>query len=251
MCHTALSCWKAKASGCGVELPRNRSSNQKAFASHANAALTPKARLRLARLIVEDGWKPSDAAKMFHGLDPDCPHLTPAPVRRQTLELRWRQRLGPVQIAGRLGVPGLDSPCGPGPSWGEPALAHRPGHRRTDPPIRASHPGVMIHVDVTKFANIPNGGGHRFLGRVQGSRKSTATARNRTGYTVTRHPTIGTAHWNKAVPQRCPHANIPAAISFLVKATVEKHGAHELSKARGSQPRVLRGYARRSRRTEP
>ena len=33
--------------------------------SHANAVLTPKARLRLAKLIVEDGWKPSEAAKMF------------------------------------------------------------------------------------------------------------------------------------------------------------------------------------------
>lgn len=33
--------------------------------SHANAALTPKARLRLARLIVGDGWKPAEAAKMF------------------------------------------------------------------------------------------------------------------------------------------------------------------------------------------
>jgi len=34
-----------------------------------------------------------------------CPHQTPAPVRRAILELRWRQRLGPVQIGGRLGVP--------------------------------------------------------------------------------------------------------------------------------------------------
>jgi hypothetical protein len=33
--------------------------------SHANAALTPKARLRLARIIIDDGWKPSEAAKLF------------------------------------------------------------------------------------------------------------------------------------------------------------------------------------------
>lgn len=32
---------------------------------HANAALTPKARLRLARLIVDDGWPVVAAAKMF------------------------------------------------------------------------------------------------------------------------------------------------------------------------------------------
>ena len=34
--------------------------------AHANAALTPKHRLRLARLIVEDGWPPSRAAEFFH-----------------------------------------------------------------------------------------------------------------------------------------------------------------------------------------
>ncbi|MDF9717652.1 IS481 family transposase, partial [Nocardioides sp. ChNu-153] len=33
--------------------------------SHANAALTPRARLRLARLIVETGWTHTAAAKMF------------------------------------------------------------------------------------------------------------------------------------------------------------------------------------------
>ena len=45
-----------KASGCGVELSRNRSANQEAFVSHANATLTPITRLRLARLVVEGGW---------------------------------------------------------------------------------------------------------------------------------------------------------------------------------------------------
>lgn len=33
--------------------------------SHANATLTPRTRLRLARLIVEQGWTCSTAAKMF------------------------------------------------------------------------------------------------------------------------------------------------------------------------------------------
>ena len=33
--------------------------------SHANAALTPRARLRLARLVVDDGWTRAAAAKMF------------------------------------------------------------------------------------------------------------------------------------------------------------------------------------------
>ena len=97
--------------------------------SHANAALTPKARLRLARLIVEDGWKSSDAAKLFmvstvaarkwaarlraegpagmqdHSSRPrSCPHQTPDRVVRQIITLRWRHRLGPVQIGGQLGI---------------------------------------------------------------------------------------------------------------------------------------------------
>ena len=33
--------------------------------SHANAALTPRARMRLAELIVEEGWPVAVAAKMF------------------------------------------------------------------------------------------------------------------------------------------------------------------------------------------
>src|SRR5690625_8028147 len=33
------------------------------------------------------------------------PSRTPQPVVRRIVALRWRKRLGPVQIAGRLGVP--------------------------------------------------------------------------------------------------------------------------------------------------
>ncbi|MGV0627888.1 IS481 family transposase, partial [Mycolicibacter minnesotensis] len=33
--------------------------------SHANAALTPRARLRLAQLVVEQGWTYAAAASMF------------------------------------------------------------------------------------------------------------------------------------------------------------------------------------------
>ena len=97
--------------------------------SHANAALTPKARLRLARLIVDDGWPPPAAAKMFMvstvtarkwaarlraegpaGMSDrssrprSCPHRTSEQVKRQIVAMRWRHRLGPVQIGGRLGV---------------------------------------------------------------------------------------------------------------------------------------------------
>ena len=33
--------------------------------SHANAALTPRARVRVARLVVEEGWPVSEVAARF------------------------------------------------------------------------------------------------------------------------------------------------------------------------------------------
>jgi transposase InsO family protein len=187
--------------------------------SHANAALTPKARLRLARLIVEDGWSPTVAAKMFMVSVPTarkwaqrfrteglagmqdrssrprtCPHRTPDTVVRQIVRLRWRQRLGPVQIAGRLGL---------APSTVHAVLVRARINRLsridrvTGEPIRRyehPHPGAMLHVDVTKFGNVPDGGGHRYVGRAAGKQNRKATA-HRTGQRneTYAHPLVGTA----------------------------------------------------------
>jgi transposase InsO family protein len=168
--------------------------------SHANAALTPKARLRLARLIVEDRWPAAAAAKMFmvspvtarkwaaryrlegaagmadrSSRPRSCPHRTSEALKREIVALRWRHRIGPVQIGGQLGV---------APSTVHAVLVrcriNRLSHidRVTGEPIRRyehPHPGSMIHVDVTKFGNIPDGGGHRYVGRKQGYRNQAAT----------------------------------------------------------------------------
>ena len=186
--------------------------------SHANAALTPKARLRLARLIVEDGWTPSAAARMFMVSTPtarkwaarlrsegpggmqdrssrprSCPHRTAEPVMREIVRLRWRHRLGPVQIGGRLAMPA---------STVHAVLVrcrlNRLSHidRVTGEPIRRyehPHPGSMIHVDVTKFGNIPDGGGHRFLSRQQSKHNAQATARRTGERGKHSKPVIGTA----------------------------------------------------------
>jgi transposase InsO family protein len=53
-----------------------------------------------------------------------------------------------------------------------------------------SRPGELIHVDVTKFGNIPDGGGWRFVGLQQGFRNRAAT-RPRVGNTVNGNPAIG------------------------------------------------------------
>jgi transposase InsO family protein len=103
------------------------------------------------------------------------PTKTPEHLVRQIVRLRWRHRLGPVQIAGRLGVPA---------STVHAVLVRCRINRLfaidrvTCEPVRRyehDHPGALIHVDVTKFGNIPDGGGHRFVGRQQGQRNQRAT----------------------------------------------------------------------------
>src|SRR6478609_9209949 len=98
--------------------------------SHVNAALTPRHRLRLPRLIVEDGWPSARAAEFFNvswrtadkwarryreegsvGMNdrPSARHTqhakTSEPMVRKIVHLRWKQRLGPVQIGAKLGMP--------------------------------------------------------------------------------------------------------------------------------------------------
>jgi transposase InsO family protein len=186
-------------------------------ATHANAVLTPRQRLRLARLVVDDGWPPARAAEFFHvswrtadkwatryrqegpvGLNDrsSARHTqhakTPAPVVRKIVHLRWKQRLGPVQIAAKLAMPA---------STVHAVLVrcrlNRLTHidRVTGEPARRyerSRPGELIHVDVTKFGNIPDGGGWRFLGKQQGFHNRQAT-RDRTGIKSRKyHPKVGT-----------------------------------------------------------
>jgi hypothetical protein len=151
--------------------------------SHANAALTPRARLRLARLIVEDRWPVTVAAKMFlvspvtagkwaaryraegragmvdrSSRPRTCPNRTPESVKKSIIGLRWRARLGPAQIAGHLGL---------APSTVHAVLVRCRVNRLsridrvTGEPVRRyehPHPGSMIHVDATKFGRIPDGG---------------------------------------------------------------------------------------------
>jgi len=50
--------------------------------------------------------------------------------------------------------------------------------RATGEPVRRyehDHPGDLLHVDVKKFGNIPDGGGWRFVGRAHGGKNRAAT----------------------------------------------------------------------------
>ena len=219
--------------------------------SHANATLTPITRLRLAKLVVDRRWTYAAAAKMFmvspptakkwadryrqegvagmidRSSRPRCsPTRTPPAVVRDIVRLRWRQRLGPVQIGGRLGMPA---------STVHAVLVRCRINRLsridrvTGEPLRRyehPYPGSMIHVDVTKFANIPDGGGHRFLGREQGKANARATA-IRTGQRGKRYrPLIGTAflhtviddHSRIAYVEICNDEKAQTAVGVLERA---------------------------------
>jgi hypothetical protein len=172
--------------------------------AHRNAPLTELGRLRLAQCIVDQGWPQARAAERFQVSRPTAhrwaaryralgpagmtdrssrprhsPSQTPAPVVRQIVHLRWKQRLGPAQIAPRVGR--------------APSTVHRvlvrcrisqlahvdraTGQTVRDPIHRYEHPipGALLHADVKKLGNIPAGGGHRLLGRAAGERQADAT----------------------------------------------------------------------------
>jgi transposase InsO family protein len=169
--------------------------------SHANALLTPAGRLRLARCVVDDGWPLRRAAERFsvsvttaqrwasryrlHGKDgmgdrssrPNrCPHQLPTRTEHRIMGLRVSRRLGPARIAYRLGL--NPSTVGkvlaryqaPRLSWTDPATGCR--LRARPKAVRYEHnaPGDLVHVDIKKLGRIPDGGGHRFLGRAAGIR---------------------------------------------------------------------------------
>ena len=171
---------------------------QESSMSHPNAALTPRHRLIVARLVVDEGWPISEVAARFQvswptvkrWVDRDragesmqdrssrphrSPNKTSQTTTRRCIQLRLRLREGPVQLACRLGI---------APSTIHRILVdarlNRLSHvdRATGEPVRRyehDHPGAMLHVDVKKLGNIPDGGGWRYVGRRQGEKNRAAT----------------------------------------------------------------------------
>jgi len=174
--------------------------------SHSNAILAPAGRLKLARCVVDGHWPLRRAAERFNVSAPtaarwvkryvelgeagmqdrssrplSCPHRSAARTEHRVVGLRTSKRWGPARIAyhRHLNI----------------STVHRILHRYHCPPLRFTDrstgnrirqerarryeyawPGEMIHVEVKKLGRIPNGGGHRSLGRVAG--QANARARN-------------------------------------------------------------------------
>jgi leucine-zipper of insertion element IS481 len=198
---------------------------------HRNAPLSELGRLRLARAIVDQGWPEARAAERFQVSRPTahrwatryreqgpagmadrssrphhCPRRTPAPVVRKVVHLRWTQRLGPAQIAPRVGLAA---------STVHAVLVRcRISRlacldRATGQPIRRyerDHPGDLVHIDVKQLANIPAGGGHRFLGRATGRRNRQA---DRSSGRISRHH-------NPLIGHGCIHAAVDDTPGWLM-----------------------------------
>ena len=192
-------------------------------ATHANAALTPRARLKMARLVVDHGWPPARAAERFMtswktakkwadryaaegpaGMSDrsSARHTqarkTPQPVVRKIVHIRLKQRLGPVEIADQLDMAS---------STAHAVLVrcriNRLTHldRVTGEPLRRyehEHPGDLLHQDVKKLGKVPDGGGWRFVGKQQGDKNKARTAQ-RTGRSATYHPIIGTCYLHTVI----------------------------------------------------
>jgi transposase InsO family protein len=158
--------------------------------SHANALLTPRGRLLLARCVVDQGWPLRRAAERFQvsattaarwagryrqlgavGMvdRPSRPHRsprrTPTRIERRIIKVRVIRRWGPARIGFLLGL--------------HPSTVHRVLSRyglarlawldrATGRVIRRYEhpaPGDLVHLDVKKIGRIPDGGGWRIHGR--------------------------------------------------------------------------------------
>ena len=172
--------------------------------SHANACLTPAGRLRLAQLVVDQGWSLRRAAERWNcsvttakrwadryrlegraGLfdrssqPKTSPRRTPTRVERRVVGLRVSRRWGPARIAYRLGLAIstvhkiLRRYRCPLLSWTDPATGVRiKASRREVRRYVHEEPGDMVHLDVKKLGRIPDGGGWRVVGREAGRKNS-------------------------------------------------------------------------------
>jgi transposase InsO family protein len=218
---------------------------------HRNAPLSETGRLRLARCVVEDGWPVRRAAERFQvshttaarwatryrqdgaaGMAdrPSRPHVSPARTARRTerriVGLRVSRRLGPARIAWRLGLH-ASTVHAVLARYRCPRLARL--DRATGVPVRRyerDRPGELVHIDIKKLGNIPDGGGHRVLDRAAGKRNRSAHRDPARRRTVHGRPNLGYACLHTALDDhsRLAYTEILAdetretATAFLARA---------------------------------
>jgi len=168
--------------------------------SHANALLSRKGRLLLARRVVDDGWNlrraaasmscsPATAKKWadryriageagmrdLSSRPLHCPNRTAKRTERRIVALRFTRRWGPHRIAFHLRM-NRSTVENVLRRYRMPRLANIDRVTglpvRKPAPVRYEHPnpGDLVHVDIKKQGRIPDGGGHRMNGRTTGRR---------------------------------------------------------------------------------
>jgi transposase InsO family protein len=172
---------------------------KEALVPHRNAPLTETGRLRLARCVVDDHWPLRRAAERFqvsvscaqrwarryrdHGeagmgdrssRPVHSPRRLPQRRERRIINLRVTRRWGPARIAAHLRM-AASTVYAVLRRYRLARLAHldrATGHaiRRAVRRYERERPGELVHVDIKKLGNIPDGGGHKKLGRVQAGR---------------------------------------------------------------------------------
>jgi len=139
-----------------------------------------------------------------------CPHQTPPKLERRIVALRRSRKLGPARLAGVVGVPAstvhrvlvrhginqlrwMDRPTG-----------------RVIRRIETSRCGELVHIDVKKLARVPDGGGHKILGR-------SAEVRQRGGGYTHIHTAID-AYSRLAYSEFAGIENTANCVAFLIRA---------------------------------
>jgi transposase InsO family protein len=168
---------------------------KEALVLHRNAPLSETGRLRLARCVVEDGWPLRRAAERFQvsvgtakrwssryrtegpagmvdrsSRPHHSPNQTPTRTERRIIKVRVLRRWGPARIGFLLGI-ASSTVHRVLTRFGMARLAHL--DRTTGQTVRRyehKQPGDLVHVDIKKLGNIPDGGGHKTLGRAAGRR---------------------------------------------------------------------------------
>ena len=191
--------------------------------AHRTARLNEYGRRLLAERVLGEGWSVATAARAqgvsrstghkwvrryrsegLAGLADRSsrphrsPHRTPPNVVDRILDTRRELRWGPDRLGPLLGFPPSTVAAVLRRS-GMPRLADL--DRPTGIPVRryeVCHPGALVHQDHKKLGRIPDGGGHRMLGR------STETRTRKTGLGYDHFEVIVDDHSRRALVVQVP-----------------------------------------------
>ena len=128
------------------------------------------------------------------------PAPTPTRTERRIIKVRVPRRWGPARIGYLLRPEALDrapgtDPLQPGPPdpWTAPPAGR---YAATN-----AAPGELVHVDIKKLGNIPDGGGHKMLGRA-GGQEGRAPAGRATATSTTPSTTTPASPTARSSPTR-------------------------------------------------